>query len=173
MDAEIVFLIGGLSLGGVYALLVLGLILTYRVSRFLNLAHGAIAMVNTYVYWDLTSRKDWPVPVALIFCLFVLAPLVGVFVGTGLFGRLTKRDDPTKIAGSVALIIIANELVFKIWNGDAKFVESAVPSGSFSIGQSRISTDQLAPIVVAGGVAVGLLVFLSMTSAGKALRAIA
>ncbi|WP_019873051.1 ABC transporter permease subunit [Sporichthya polymorpha] len=173
MDVEFVFVVGGLSLGGVYALLVLGLVLTYRVSKFLNLAHGAIAMVNTYVYWDLTSRQGWPTLVAAIFCLFILAPIVGVVIGTGLFGRLSSRDDSTKIAGSVALIVILNELVFKVWNGDPKFVKSVVPAGSVAVGDSRISSDQMAPIIVAGLVAAGLLFFLTVSGPGKALRAIA
>lgn len=173
MDVEFVFLVGGLSLGGVYALLVLGLVLTYRVSKFLNLAHGAIAMVNTYVYWDLTTRKGWPTLLGALFCLFVLAPLVGWIIGSGLFGRLSSRDDSTKIAGSVALIVILNELVFKVWDGDPKFVKAVVPPGSVAVGDSRISSDQLAPIIVAGVVAVALLFFLTHSGPGKAMRALA
>lgn len=130
-------------------------------------------MVNTYVYWDLTSRQGWPTLVAAIFCLFILAPIVGVVIGTGLFGRLSSRDDSTKIAGSVALIVILNELVFKVWNGDPKFVKSVVPAGSVAVGDSRISSDQMAPIIVAGLVAAGLLFFLTVSGPGKALRAIA
>src|SRR3569623_347705 len=57
---ELATIIFGLASGGIYALVVVGLVLTYRMSRFVNLAHGAMGMFVTYVFWQFTV--EWNIP---------------------------------------------------------------------------------------------------------------
>ena len=67
----------GLILGGVYGIAASGLVLTYTTSGIFNFAHGAIAMLSAYTYWQFRVGWHWSAPLALFVVLGVMAPLLG------------------------------------------------------------------------------------------------
>ena len=67
----------GLILGGVYGIAASGLVLTYTTSGIFNFAHGAIAMLSAYMYWQFRVGWHWSAPLALFVVLGVFAPLLG------------------------------------------------------------------------------------------------
>src|SRR5207302_6461770 len=86
---------------GAYVIFALGIVVIFRASRVLNLAHGAMAMVTAYVYYQATSKWHLPVLVGLI---------VGVGGGAALgyiveraFVRPLRKISPTaQTVGTVA-----------------------------------------------------------------------
>ena len=54
-----------------------GLVVTYTTSGIFNFAHGAVAMLGAFTYWQLRCGWGWPAPIALLVVLGVLAPLLG------------------------------------------------------------------------------------------------
>ena len=73
-------LVGGLFLGSVYALLATGLVVSNLTSGIFNLAHGALAMILAFLYWELRVNREWNTAVALVVVLFVFAPVLGLLV---------------------------------------------------------------------------------------------
>ena len=63
--------IGGAPIGCVFALLAVGLVLTYRTAGVFNLAFGAQAFVSAAVYYDTRVRHEWPIWAALVLAVFV------------------------------------------------------------------------------------------------------
>lgn len=173
MANELVIIIYGLSAGAIYAIVVLGLVLTYRVSKFLNLAHGAMGMLVTYVFWQFAVGWGWPLWLSVALALGVVAPIVGVVTGGILFRGLLGRDDASKIAGSVVLILVLHELVSRIWSGSAKQLPSLMPEGSIAVGDAYVSWDQIIPIFLALGIAGVMAVGLAKTGIGTQIRAVA
>lgn len=173
MSKEIVLLVFGLSLGAVYALIVLGLVLTYRTSKFLNLAHGALGMVVTYIFWQLAVGWGLPTWLSAVLTLGLVAPIVGVVAGRVLFRGVMSKDDTSKIAASVIVILVLNEAVSRIWSAGARDVPSLMPAGSVAIGGARLGWDQLIPIGIAIGVAALIVLGLTKTSIGVQMRAVA
>src|SRR5581483_8160622 len=78
--------IAGLTIGAVYALVSLGVVVIYRISRVVNLAHGAMGIFTTFVFhYEFNQRLGWPVGVSFAATLAVGAVL-GVVVERLLVG---------------------------------------------------------------------------------------
>src|SRR5262245_4193426 len=80
MDAFLAFGIVGLSTAAIYAIIGSGLVLTYATTGVFNFAHGAAGMLAAFAFWQLSAGWGWPVPVALVVVLFVLAPALGLLI---------------------------------------------------------------------------------------------
>ena len=77
MDTFLQYTIIGLVTGGVYGIAASGLVVTYTTSGIFNFAHGAVAMLAAFTYWQMRWGWGWPAPIALLVVLGVLAPLLG------------------------------------------------------------------------------------------------
>src|SRR6266576_7148796 len=102
MHEFIQYTILGLVLGGIYGIAASGLVLTYTTSGIFNFAHGAIAMLAAFTYWQLRVDWGWPAPLALLMVLGVLAPLSGAVIHVGIMRGLRDTTEVTKIVVTVA-----------------------------------------------------------------------
>src|SRR5579872_1574654 len=96
-------LVAGLSTGGIYALLALGLTLIYQVSGVVNFAQGALAAVGAYALWSLTVERGvpfWPAAAATICILFALGALLQVVIL-----RRVQRDAAASVIVTLGLLI--------------------------------------------------------------------
>lgn len=173
MEQEFVYLVFGLALAGIYGLLALGLVVTYRMSKFVNLAHGALGMLVTYVFWQMSVGWGWPLWLSLLLALFGFAPLLGVVVSLAIYRPLLDRDDSAKIAGSIVTITLLTEIATKIWGGSPKNLPSVLPTGSFSVGSTAVGKDRVAIIIAAAALAGLCGLLLARTRVGVQMRAVA
>src|SRR5438045_9209364 len=90
-----------MSYGSVYALLAVGLVLTYKTSGVFNLAYGAQAFVSGAIYYDLRVRHEWPIPFALLIAVFIVAPLLGYILDRGLFPSLRNAPALGKLVAAL------------------------------------------------------------------------
>ncbi|MFF8276473.1 ATP-binding cassette domain-containing protein [Streptomyces lateritius] len=108
--------LAGLAVGSAAALTGIGLIVTYRATGVLNLAHGAIAMVCAYVLRQLVVEWGWPLPLGVLVTLFVVAPGIGFVLDRAVF-------RPPALAGSnPAQTLVASIGVFVLLVGGAALV---------------------------------------------------
>ena len=96
----------GLSLGGIFALAALGIVLIFRATGVLNFAHGAMGMVAAFTYWEMRFGMHWPAPVALFVCLVVLAPAFGILLQVGIMRRLEGTSETTKLVVTLSLFLL-------------------------------------------------------------------
>src|SRR5262245_10414718 len=116
MEQFLQYTILGLVLGGIYGIAASGLVLTYTTSGIFNFAHGAVAMLAAFTYWQFRFDWGWPAPIALFVVLVVLAPLLGAVLHVTIMRGLRQTSDVTKITVTVALTIGAVALAQWIWN---------------------------------------------------------
>ena len=90
-------LIAGLVLGGIYALVAAGLVVTYTSSGILNFAFGSMAYFIAKLYFFLHTQHAWSTAVAVFFCLVVVAPLLGAMLEAVLFRSLQDSTTLVKI----------------------------------------------------------------------------
>src|SRR5438874_9300338 len=86
----------GLVLGGVYGIAAAGLVVTYTTSGIFNFAHGAIAMLAAFTYWQVRFGWHWPAPVALVVVIGILAPLLGAVLYLVIMRGLQDASEVTK-----------------------------------------------------------------------------
>ena len=80
METFLQYTILGLVTGGVYGIAASGLVVTYTTSGIFNFAHGAVAMLAAFTYWQVRFDWGWPAPLALLAVLGVAAPVLGALI---------------------------------------------------------------------------------------------
>ena len=175
MDLEIILqiLIGGVLMGGLYALVAFGLSLIYGVARILNFAHGTLLAVCGIAAAIMFATLGWhPVVLALI-----LAPMFFVF-GFGyyvaLLAPLKRRNHFEATIGTVLVtvgtLIILSDVAAALAGPNPRNIR--LPFAAIEVGQIVVSLTQL--YILAGIVAltVALHVVLTRTWFGRAVRAV-
>jgi branched-chain amino acid transport system permease protein len=163
--------VGGLATGGIFASLALAIVLIYRATEVINFAQGEMAMLTTYIAWQLIH---WGLP----FWGAFFATLGIAFVGGVALERVVIR--PVERAGVLAVVVVTIGLVFVIqglaswiWSPNIKFFPSAFPTRPIRVGGVAFSIQDLGTIGLSI-TAVGLLwIFFQFTKVGLAMRAAA
>ena len=107
----------GLVTGCVFALSATGLVVTYTTSGIFNFAHGAIGMIGAFTYWQLTVKWGWPVPLALVFVLFVFAPLMGAFIERVVMRPLHGATIDVTLVITLGLTLFLLAAANYVWDG--------------------------------------------------------
>ena len=166
------YLMNGLGLGSVYAIIALGYTMVYGIAKMLNFAHGDVIMIGAYVSYFLLSYFHLPVLVSVIGAIAVCT-LLGVTIE----GLAYK---PLRGAPSLAVLITAIGVSYflqngaqLLWSSSTKVYPSIVPNGSFSLFGASVTYLTLITIAVCILVMVCLTLFINKTKTGKAMRACA
>ena len=165
------YLINGISLGSIYAIIALGYTMVYGIAKMLNFAHGDVIMVGGYICFFAVSSYGLP-PIAGIVLAMVVCTVLGAII-EGLAYR------PLRQAGSLAVLITAIGVSYFLQNA-AQLLFGADPknfppvvSGQLTLfgGQLRISYVALLTIAACIVIMVALTTFTSKSKMGKAMRA--
>lgn len=169
-------LILALVSAAIYAVAASGLVVTYTTSGIFNFAHGAVAMVCAFVYWQLSSDDAWglPVPLALVLTIFVFAPAFGLFIDWLLMRGLDDAAPITRLVIPIGLTVALIQLATVIWPPDT--VNASLPfffeGESVDIAGVAVTYHQLIVLATAVVVAIALRLVLYKTRIGVAMRAV-
>ncbi len=163
------YLISGISLGSVYAIIALGYTMVYGIAKMLNFAHGDVIMVGGYVSLLAMSALGLPWWLGVL-----LAMAACTVLGVIIEGLAYK---PLRAAPSLAVLITAIGVSYFLQNA-AQLLWGASPKsytpivgGSVSLGGLTISGISLLTIAMCVVIMVGLTLFTSKSKMGKAMRA--
>lgn len=165
--------ITGLVFGAVYTLLALGVVLIYRVSRVVNLAHGAIGVFSTYVFhFVFMERLGLPVGLA-----FVLTLVVGAVTGA-LTERLwiapVRRDGPlVMLITTVAALLVLTEVTYQVWGTNQPVIASIFSERTIAFAGTGVTVHQLGTAAITLVLALALSFALNRSRYGRAVEAIA
>jgi branched-chain amino acid transport system permease protein len=166
------YIVFGLAAGAAYALLSLGMVLTYKTTGIFNFAYGGVAMFCAYVFWQLRDRWHLTQWIALPLLVLVVAPILGLIL-EGLFRSLAATSAEVQIVVALGVLAFLTTLVPIVWGGNPQFLPSIFPHGKFSpIHDVYVTGDELGTFVlslVLGGV---LYLLLGRTRLGTATRAV-
>jgi len=162
----------GLCTASIFALAASGLVLTFTTTGIFNFAHGAIAMLGAFAYWQLHDDWGWPTPIALVVVLLVLAPLLGLAIERGIMRHLTDAPETVRIVVTISLLVALLGLGLWIWPAEEAHPPSLLFEGdSFTVFDVGVTWHRASAVVVAVAVAVGLRLLLFRTRAGLDMRA--
>ena len=120
MSTFLSYAVPGVPFGCTYAIVAMGLVLTYRTTGVFNFAFGAQAFVSAFVYTVLVER-GFPVGSAFVVAVVVLAPALGWVLDRFLFRRIAPTNTTAKLVSAVAVFVALPELVSLIFGSATRF----------------------------------------------------
>ena len=173
------FALLGLGAGSVFAMISQGVVLIYRGSGTVNFAHGAMAMLGGYLFWDLRWTEDrdpqwgfWP---AFLLTVVVMA-VVGALVHLLVMRPLSKSSPLVRVIGTLALLTIITAGGNLYWGGELiplKPKQSPVPSERWELNGVGMQSDRIYLTIIAIGITFVLWAVFRFTRFGLAVMAAA
>jgi branched-chain amino acid transport system permease protein len=165
----------GITLGGVYALAAIGLVLIYRVSGVLNFAQGAVSMFSAFVAYQVSTVMGAPAAVGLLAAI-VAGGAIGYVIERFTIRPLAGRSALSKVVVTIGWLLVLQTAAGLIWGQTAyhRPVQLAPIQGFTFPGTSVVvGWDEFTTIVVALGLAFGTAAVLRWTTFGTSMRAVA
>lgn len=166
------FLISGISLGSIYAIIALGYTMVYGIAKMLNFAHGDVIMVGAYICFYATTRFELPAIVGVILAIIVCTVL-GIVIERLAYKPLRAAPILAVLITAIGVSYFLQNAALLLWSSNPKVFTSVIPKGNISLfgGQLTIPYVTLVTIVVCIIIMIALVWFTSKTKMGKAMRA--
>ncbi len=164
--------INGLLLGGIYALIAIGLTLIFGVVRIINFAQGEFLMVGMFAtFWVFSLLKIDP-----YIAIFIFTPLL-FLLGMGTERVIIKpiQNAPAlaQIFSTFGLSIVLQNGALMFWKSDYRSLETVYSNAVISWAGLMVNVPRLVAFLVAVGIVIFLYLFLQRTYLGKAMNAVA
>jgi branched-chain amino acid transport system permease protein len=175
MEMLIQTLVSGFLIGGIYALIGLGMTLIMGVMKIINLAHGQLMMIGMYITFFLFQYLH----LDPYFSLLVVMPalfLIGCLIQKFLLNPLIKIDSilpENQVLMTVGIGMVLTEIMRFIFHSDYKSVQTGYSSAAFHLGGISFNVPMFVAFLIAVVLTAALFVFLLKTDMGKSVRATA
>ena len=173
-DAE-QFLVTGLSLGGVYALSGIGMVVLYRATGVLNLAFGAVGAMGALIAWQLINHSGfgfWPAFIVSVLFGGVITLAYGMVFGPA----LAQRDPLVKATATLGLTLVLLGVMDLLWpssGGASRALTIPTDNNTFQIGVISVTYTNVIALALGLVITVVTAAFLRYTKLGTAMRAMA
>ena len=164
--------INGLLIGGVYALVSIGVTLIFGVVKIVNFAQGEFVMIGMYISFFLANSFGVDPLVSLLVSMPALFA-IGVVVQHFLIRRVLALGDMPQIFLTFALSLLLMNVALLLFTANYRTVQTAYSELSFHVGPLYFPVAKLIAFVIAMLLSAVLYVFLHATDLGKAMRAAA
>src|SRR5512139_2354494 len=164
--------LSGILVGGVYALIGVGLTIIFGVMRVINFAHGDLLMLGMYATWLIFTKSGVDPYVALL----ATAPLMflwGAFLQKVFINRVLNALPQNQILLTIGLGLIMSNSIMLMFTSDYRILTTSYSSSSFSLGGISISEPLLVGFLITAVITGALYWFLLRTDTGQAIRATA
>ncbi len=167
------YLINGISLGRVYAIIALGYTMVYGIAKMLNFAHGDVIMIGAYISFCATQYLGLPAIVSVLMAMAVCTAL-GVVIEGLAYKPLRQAPSLAVLITAIGMSYFLQNMALLIWGTNPKSFTSAVSFGSLSLmdGRLLISSETIVTILANIVIMIALTQFTGRTKVGKAMRAV-
>ena len=168
--------IAGLVMGGIYALIAVGLSLQYGVARVLNISHGEFIMLGAFGTWMLFTIVGINPLISLVICAPLLF-LIGFYLHRTLFRSLLNSSvsmdifESKSMLATFGLLFIIQNIAILIWTADIKGYSYL--NYGVSLWGAVFPVNRLVTLLFAVVIGAAFYLFLARTRLGKAIRAAA
>lgn len=167
------YLINGVSLGSVYAIIALGYTMVYGIAKMLNFAHGDIIMIGSYVVFVTVSSMGLP-PMLGVLLAVAACTLLGVVIERVAYKPLRNASPLAVLITAIGVSYLLQNVALLIFGADTKSFTSVVkiPALKLAGGQLNITGETIATILSCIVIMVCLMAFINRTRAGQAMLAV-
>ena len=167
------YLINGISIGAVYAIIALGYTMVYGIAKMLNFAHGDVIMVGAYISFCVTNYLGLPAWVSILAAMAVCM-LLGIIIEGLAYKPLRGASSLAVLITAIGVSYFLQNAAQLIWGSAPKNFTSIVTFEPFKLfdGQLTITGEVIITIVASIIIMVALTLFTGKTRMGKAMRAV-
>lgn len=173
MTTFLQILLNGLMLGGLFAIVAIGLTLIFGIVKVVNFAHGEFLMAGMFATWMITTSlglHPYAAVIVVVPALFILGALTQRLLIQPL---MAADDDHVQIFATVGLSTAMINLALLIFGADIANTPNFGLRTPIEIGPLRILTGQIYIFIAAIALVVALEMFLKNSQTGRAIRAVA
>ena len=165
------YLISGISLGSVYAIIALGYTMVYGIAKMLNFAHGDVIMIGGYVSFCAMFYLGLPNIVAVLLAVIVCTVL-GVVIERLAYKPLRSAPSLAVLITAIGVSYFLQNSALLIWKAAAR-VYPPVVEGSMQLFGGKLTVSYVSLLTIAACVVImiGLTTFVNKSKMGKAMRA--
>ena len=167
------YLINGISLGSVYAIIALGYTMVYGIAKMLNFAHGDVIMVGAYISFCVTQYLGLPAVLSVVAAMFVCT-LLGITIERLAYKPLRSATKLAVLITAIGMSYLLQNSAQLIWGSNPKSFNSIINFGSVNLfgGQLHITDEAIVTVLACVIIMIALTLFTSRTKMGKAMRAV-
>ena len=168
------YLINGISLGSVYAIIALGYTMVYGIAKMLNFAHGDVIMVGGFAVFTIVSTYGLP-PALGILVAVVICTVLGIVIERVAYKPLRNAASPLAVLiTAIGVSYLLQNVALLIFGANTKSFTSVVsiPPLKLAEGKLMISGETIVTIISGIIVMICLTLFVNKTKAGQAMLAV-
>lgn len=167
------YLVRGISLGSVYALIALGYTMVYGIAKMLNFAHGDIIMVGGYIVYFVFCKNGMN-PILAIVLAMALCTLLGMTIERIAYRPLREAPSLAVLITAIGVSYFLQNGAMLLWTSNPKSFTSVVPFDPISLfgGELQISAETVITIIVSVVIMLVLIWFVNNTTPGHAMQAV-
>ena len=167
------YLINGISLGSVYAIIALGYTMVYGIASMLNLAHGHIIMVGSFTVFTIVTTMGGS-PVVGILASVVVCTVLGVTIERVAYRPLRDASPLAVLITAIGVSYLLQNVALLIFGSNARQFTSVitVPALKLAGGKLSISSVTIVTILSCIVIMAALMTFINKTKMGQAMLAV-
>lgn len=170
----ITYLINGISLGSVYAIIALGYTMVYGIAKMLNFAHGDVIMIGAYV--ALTTLTGAGVsPIVAVLIAMVVCTILGVVIEAVAYKPLRNASSSLAVLiTAIGVSYLLQNVALLVFGANAQSFPTMITWEGVTLagGQLKISGETIVTIVSCMVIMIVLIAFVQKTKPGQAMRAV-
>ena len=165
------YLISGISLGSVYAIIALGYTMVYGIAKMLNFAHGDVIMVGGYISFLAMKSLELPVWASILIAM-VVCTILGILIEGLAYKPLRSAPSLAVLITAIGVSYFLQNSALLIWSPNPK-VYSPIIEGTLNLfdGQLNVTYMSMLTVAVCIVIMIALTIFTSKSKMGKAMRA--
>lgn len=167
------YLINGISLGSIYAIIALGYTMVYGIAKMLNFAHGDVIMIGCYVVFTMMSGMGMPALPSVI-AATAICTVLGVVIEKIAYKPLRKATPLAVLITAIGVSYLLQNIALLIFGADTKSFTSVVSLPALKLVGGSLVISGVTVVAVAACIIImiALMLFIKKSKAGQAMLAV-
>ena len=167
------YLVTGISLGSIYAIIALGYTMVYGIAKMLNFAHGDVIMVGGYVSFLAAGSIGLP-PVFAVLAAMVVCTVLGMAIERFAYKPLREAPPLAVLITAIGVSYLLQNLALLIFGASPKSYTSFVtlPAWKLAGGALTITGETIVTVLLSLVIMISMTVFIKKSKTGRAMLAV-
>ena len=167
------YLINGISLGSVYAIIALGYTMVYGIARMLNFAHGDIIMVGGFTVFTIVTTMGGS-PVVGILASVVVCTVLGVTIERVAYRPLRDASPLAVLITAIGVSYLLQNVALLIFGSNARQFTSVITVSALKLAGGKLSISSVTIVTILSCIVImaALMAFINKTKMGQAMLAV-